>query len=178
MSTDNHKLYIYTKQSDLNDGYYDVPNVIGVWENKFELMRYINESRKKTWYEGVQNRTYLREIMINASYDYGIYDTEPSPELYITIIDPNRGCWMDYDDMVNICSNENNGWETLSQEDFFKTFGNEPLWKPSEEELDSVRRGLEIKKKKDMDKENRTRFVNLYKEFKEKGILDEVLESE
>ena len=178
MSSDDNKLYIYTKQSDLNDGYWDVPNIIGVWNDKFELMRYINNYRKTKWYDGVNTRTYLREIMIDPHYDFGIYDTEPYPELYITVIDMNRGCWMQYDDLVSESSNTNDGWETFSQKEFFKTFGNQPLWKPSEDELDSVRTLLHTEKTKDMDKEDKTRFVNLYKKFKEKGIIDEVLSGE
>lgn len=168
------KLYVYTKQDEVSDGYYEVPNVIGVWDNKYELMRYINQYRKEKWYELVRERTSFREELTNPNYDYGIY-REYDPELYVTEIVKNEGHWMGYDDLVSH-SSQDEQWATYPQK-LFLEMNDEELWIPSIEEQENVKTDIEVKKKKNMDKDKITRFANLYREFKQRGLVDKIVES-
>lgn len=165
-------LYIYTYQGEIGE-YHDIAEVIGIWDNKYELMRYINKDRKEKWNKGVEELTYNREYLSNPTTDYYIYRTY-NPELYITEIVKNEGHWMTNDDLIYSSSQENK-WNTYTQKRFFE-INDEEIWIPPWEQQKAVSTDIEVKKKKDMDKEDRTRFINLFRKFKEQGKINEILE--
>jgi hypothetical protein len=155
------KLYVYAKEIGLNEDYWQVNGIIGIWTKLDKFLEYINDQRKQM----VDNR--FKESLEKLEFIdvEKIFDKETwwNGEYYVTEIESNVELdRLDYDSFVG-------GLNTsLNEKDFLSQY---ELWSPTMKEIldhnEKIRIALEKeedKKKKAQEQKEKT----LYNKLKEK----------